>query len=95
MVASEFIKRVLIENGVTTCVKVIPNGVNSDLFDGNIKPMMLKTKKQFKFLSVSSGFPRKGIDVLIRAYTEEFDNEDNVCLVIKTFPTFITKYPRS
>lgn len=91
IVASKFIKRMLIDNGVTTRIAVIPNGVNSDLIEGNIKPADLNTKKGFKFLSVSSGFPRKGIDVLIRAYLEEFSKEDNVCLVIKTFPNVHNK----
>jgi glycosyltransferase involved in cell wall biosynthesis len=40
----------------------------------------------FRFLHVSSGFPRKGIDVLLQAYTREFTSRDEVALVIKTFP---------
>jgi hypothetical protein len=42
--------------------------------------------KGFRFLHVSSGFPRKGVDVLLKAYTREFTSKDPVTLVIKTFP---------
>ena len=39
-----------------------------------------------RFLHVSSGFARKGIDVLLRAYATAFRQGDAVELVIKTFP---------
>ncbi len=42
--------------------------------------------KSFRFLHISSGFPRKGVDVLLQAYTREFTSRDPVTLVIKTFP---------
>lgn len=39
----------------------------------------------FKFLHVSSCFPRKGPDVLLRAFGEAFSGRTDVSLVIKTF----------
>lgn len=41
--------------------------------------------RAFRFLHVSSCFPRKGADVLLRAYGEAFSDADDVTLVIKTF----------
>lgn len=41
--------------------------------------------KSFRFLHVSSCFPRKGADVLLRAYGDAFSARDDVTLVIKTF----------
>ena len=38
------------------------------------------------FLHVSSCFPRKGADLLVRAMFESFTSRDNVRLIIKTFP---------
>jgi glycosyltransferase involved in cell wall biosynthesis len=35
---------------------------------------------------VGSGFPRKGNDVLLEAYVKEFSKDDDVSLVLKTFP---------
>ena len=40
----------------------------------------------FRFLHISSGFPRKGVDVLLRAYFDSFTGADDVSLVLKTFP---------
>lgn len=39
-----------------------------------------------RFLHVSSCFPRKGIDVLLKAWAKAFSASDNVELIIKTFP---------
>jgi glycosyltransferase involved in cell wall biosynthesis len=41
--------------------------------------------RSFRFLHVSSCFPRKGADVLLRAYGTAFTSADDVTLVIKTF----------
>ena len=43
-------------------------------------------KRPFTFLNISSGFPRKGIDVLLAAYFQGFTSADDVRLVVKTFP---------
>lgn len=39
----------------------------------------------FRFLHVSSCFPRKGVDVLLAAYGAAFTRQDPVVLIIKTF----------
>ena len=41
--------------------------------------------RSFRFLHVSSCFPRKGADVLLKAYGASFTNRDDVTLIIKTF----------
>ena len=45
-------------------------------------------KRKFRILHVSSCFPRKGTDVLLKAYAEAFAGdskaEEEVCLIIKT-----------
>lgn len=42
--------------------------------------------RSFRFLHVSSFFPRKGPDALLEAWARAFTAVDDVCLVIKTFP---------
>lgn len=42
--------------------------------------------KGFRFLHVSSCFPRKGVDVLLDAFAKAFTVRDDVSLIIKTFP---------
>jgi glycosyltransferase involved in cell wall biosynthesis len=83
---TRFVKNVLEDSGVRCRIEVIPPGVDIDTFKSDMPPMKLETNKKFAFLNIGSGFPRKGIDVLIKAFTEEFSKQENVCLVLKTFP---------
>jgi len=84
-VMSDFVKKILIDNGVRIPVKPVGVGVNHIL---KITPMRIKENlgSKFKFLHISSGFPRKGIDILLKAYTLAFTKKDDVTLIIKTFP---------
>lgn len=84
---SEHVKKILIDNGITLPLTVSSCGVDhwdrikaSD-YNNNI----LNTAKKFKFLHVSSCFPRKGVDILLAAYGEAFNINDDVSLIIKTF----------
>ena len=42
--------------------------------------------RSFRFLHISSAFPRKGVDVLLDAYFSTFDGSSDVTLILKTFP---------
>ena len=64
-------------------VQVIPNGVDTALFNPDGPKFSLKTKKTFKFLFLGGTIHRKGIDILVRAYQKAFRASDDVCLVIK------------
>lgn len=63
---------------------VIPHGVDTKLFNSNIQPVKLNTKKKFKFVSVVAPHYRKNIDVMLEAYCRAFTASDDVCLVLKT-----------
>jgi len=82
---SEYTKRVLQTNGVQVPIKIIPNSVDH-ILSIKTKKVDYKTNKSFKFLHISSCFPRKGVDILLSAYTSTFSMQDDVTLVIKTFP---------
>jgi len=84
-VMSNYVRRVLITNGVEVPIKVVGLGVEHIL---NIKPepIELNSTKKFRFLHISSAFPRKGVDILLKAYTKTFSSSDDVTLIIKTFP---------
>ncbi len=84
-VMSEYVKSVLISNGVTVPIEVVGLGANH-ILKVTLKPIELNTTKKFKFLHISSCFPRKGIDILLKAYREIFTKKDSVTLIIKTFP---------
>lgn len=87
MVISNFVKEVLLNSGVKVPIEVV--SIASEITLKNIKPVNLDLSKdrRFKFLHISTAKQRKGIDVLIKSYLNEFDGNKDVVLIIKTFPT--------
>ena len=80
---SEHVRKVLIDNGV--CLPMSVSGCGVDHWDRVVpKPYPLQARA-FRFLHVSSCFPRKGVDALLEAWGQAFSDADNVSLVIKTF----------
>jgi glycosyltransferase involved in cell wall biosynthesis len=65
---------------------VVPLGVQPEILS-EPAPFPLRTRKRFKFLFVGGTIARKGIDLLLEAYTRAFSRNDDVCLVIKDFGT--------
>ena len=84
-VMSSYVKSVLKNSGVKVPIEVVGLGADH-IIKSKAMPLNLKTDKKFKFLHISSCFPRKGADILLKAYCEVFTATDDVCLVIKTFP---------
>lgn len=84
-VVSTHVNKVMVDNGVTVPIAVCGNGVDHWLRIVPEKRFRLQAKS-FRFLHVSSCFPRKGADVMVQAYGKTFRASDDVTLVIKTFP---------
>ncbi len=83
-VPSNYVRQVYIQSGIPgERVFVVPNGVDFERFSSQAPKFPLKSEKGFKFLFVGGTIWRKGIDVLLDAYTEAFSARDDVCLVIK------------
>jgi O-antigen biosynthesis alpha-1,2-mannosyltransferase len=81
---SEHVRKIMIDNGVAVPLGVCSSGV--DHWDKVVAdPSYPVPGKGFRFLHVSSCFPRKGVDAMLRAYGLAFSVDDNVSLVIKTF----------
>jgi FkbM family methyltransferase len=81
---SRFVAKILLDSGCRLpilCFEQVPEL-------SNFFRIMRHIPKDgvFTFLHVSSGFPRKGIDILLAAYAQAFRRDDKVRLVIKTFP---------
>lgn len=67
-------------------IKVVPVGVNVNRFHPAVTPMTFgQARGRFVFLSNFEWVPRKGYDLLLRAYLEEFTGADPVVLVVKTY----------
>jgi O-antigen biosynthesis alpha-1,2-mannosyltransferase len=81
---SEHVQKILIDNGVS--VPMITSGCGVDHWERiSPDPAYRLHARQFRFLHVSSCFPRKGVDLLLDAYGASFTASDDVTLVIKTF----------
>lgn len=81
---SGHVEKILIDNGVS--VPMLTSGCGVDHWE-RINPSQgyqIKAKG-FRFLHVSSCFPRKGVDLLLDAYELAFTSNDDVTLIIKTF----------
>ena len=85
-VMSDFVKTVLRDSGVAVPIRVVGVGVEPHDFTATFDAPELKDLPAFRFLNIGSAFPRKGVDLLIEGYFAEFDGEDDVALIIKSFP---------
>lgn len=82
--SSTFAKNIFIQNGVhQDKTHVLPHGFDPEIYNPDVIPMDLKSDK-FKFLCVAAPHARKGLDLLLRAYCEEFAANEPVMLVLKT-----------
>lgn len=88
---SDFVTESLKKSGLHIPVKTIGIGVRlPDRYD-ELPSYPLHTGKTIRLLHISSAFPRKGVDVLLEAFFEAFTSDDDVCLILKTFPNIHNK----
>jgi glycosyltransferase involved in cell wall biosynthesis len=83
-VPSQFVAAAFAEGGVEAeHVKVIPNGVDTDVYNTDGESWRPTGCRDFAFLFVGGTIRRKGIDLLLQAYLEAFTPDDDVTLVVK------------
>lgn len=81
---SNHIEKIMIDNGVS--VPMVTSGCGVDHWDRITPDESYRVEaRSFRFLHVSSCFPRKGVDALLAAYGAAFSIDDDVSLIIKTF----------
>ncbi len=83
---SRHVEKVMIDHGVTCRLSVAWNGVDHWERVSPDPKFRLRTNGTFRFLHVSSCFPRKGVQEMLEAYGRAFTADDDLALVIKTFP---------
>lgn len=83
---SDFVTNALRDSGLKIPVRTMGVGVRLPENYEALPAYPLKTKKKIRFLHISSAFPRKGVDVLLETFFDAFTAQDDVCLVLKTFP---------
>ncbi|HVK59615.1 MAG TPA: glycosyltransferase, partial [Candidatus Kapabacteria bacterium] len=86
-VPSEFNRRTFAASGVSEeKIIVIPGAVDAHEFDpSRHTPLPLPNKAKTNFLAVFEWSSRKGWDVLLAGYLQEFSREDDVCLYLRTY----------
>jgi glycosyltransferase involved in cell wall biosynthesis len=85
VVPTRWCKDVFESSGVTKPVHVVPIGVDCSAYRPGLDPLrFFNGHRPFTFLSVFQWSLRKGYDVLIKAFSEEFVKGDDVALVISS-----------
>jgi len=85
-VTSKFVRELVLESGVRKPVKVVYLGLDKRFFKKSIN--IFPKDKSFKFLNISAPHglgrkDRKGLDILIKAFKEEFGNNPEFTLILK------------
>ena len=81
-VATEYGKEILEKSNVHPPVIVMPLGVDTSRYHPSSGAMNFPGTGKFKFLSVFRWSYRKGYDILLKAYLEEFSADEDVSLVL-------------
>jgi glycosyltransferase involved in cell wall biosynthesis len=85
VVPTNWCKEVFLESGVKPPIEVVPLGVDTDIYYPGGEPLGFSSRlKDFVFLSVFGWSLRKGYDVLLKAYLEEFTSDEPVSLLISS-----------
>ncbi len=83
-VPSEFNRDTFARAGVDERkLRVMPEGIDTELFRPGLAPLEIPERRAFTFLSVFDWQQRKGYDVLLRAWAAEFRADEDVALVLK------------
>lgn len=83
---SNYVKKVMIANGLQIPAVVTHIGVDHILKDGKEKLKNYNIPKdKFILLHISSCFPRKGADILVELFADLTKEYDDIYLIIKTF----------
>ena len=83
---SDYVTRTLKNNGCTVPMVTMGNGADH-LKDVTPEQLPFLFPPGYTLLHISSCFPRKGVDLLLKAFTAaDFEARPEVTLIIKTFP---------
>ena len=82
-VPTEFGKKILESSNVYPPIHIMPLGTDANRYSPEAGIMDFgASMRKFKFLSVFRWSYRKGFDILLRSYLEEFSNDDDVTLLL-------------
>jgi len=85
-VPGEFNRQTFRDAGVRIPLHMIPGGIDSKMYRPGIAPLVLPGTRGTVFLSVFEWRMNKGWDVLLRAWADAFSPDEDVTLVLRTYP---------
>lgn len=85
---SKFAAKAFRDSGVVKPIHVVYEGVDPDFFHPGIAPFANPPKEKFRFFTNFAWGKRKGVDVLFKAFRQEFSKDEDVCLMIKTLKSY-------
>ncbi|MDE3076794.1 MAG: glycosyltransferase, partial [Chloroflexota bacterium] len=87
-VASDFNVETFARSGVAQeKLRALPDCIDARRFGPQVQPAPARTDRSFNFLSIFEWIPRKGWDVLIRAWAREFKPDEDVALCLHVYST--------
>lgn len=90
LVASNWAKNILVDNGVTTPVVVCPLGIDPSIFNNAVNDTVKKDDTKYVFLNVGKWEIRKGHDLLVEIFNDAFTEQDNVELWMVNHNPFLS-----
>lgn len=82
---SETTKEVLMMSGVKAPIYIFPQAIDNTIKPEKIKEFKIVHHQGFLFYSIFEWIERKNPKALLKAYWQEFENEENVSLFLKTY----------
>lgn len=86
---SSWAKQILLNHNIKTPIEIIPQGVDTKIFDHEIPEDKMVDK--YVFINIGKWEKRKGHDVLIEIFNKAFEDDDNVELWMVNHNPFLTK----
>lgn len=83
--ASRFNKQTFSTAGVNKKIRIMPPFIDTDIYKPDIPKLNISNLRSYVFQSNFDFSWRKGFDKLLNAFWDEFNYNDDVCLLVKIF----------
>jgi len=97
-VPTAFFEKIARDSGVKVPITVIPQGINTKVFNPQVQPLPLGTNRRFKFFMNGEFISRKNFRTALEAFWGAFTDKDDVCFILKTYdlsdPKFEENIPK-